>query len=571
MVGIPKSNRCTFCKLRKTKVSNLPSSSSPAFLSQLELRPLIKCDENWPTCGACARAGKVCSGARISYKFVVNGCHNEARITPSRDSDDAGTTASDSDRTQDTLSRRRASPGTTIIVDMKEYTTSLGPGTFHRMRLKRPYLHKRPDGNRSVPSPSPSPPLSPVMSPSDRLAAKFISCLESASGTGYDLLIWGPSIRMIPQRLGSESAVLRQAVELVVRSWTNSRRELMSELWLDLRMYTLALGSLQKALEEPEQGLVTDTVAAQALIQRVELTYDFERGANQENHAAGLTAVISRGGPWQIFSDLGLHITFDSFYNMLQEDVRLGRDSVFMNRDWHKAFTHAIESISIRPALKAMYRLWVEMTAWPTLVRLVRVFCRNPSDTMTAAELVLRVNPIIEYLEHESATTLSSLMRCGDIAEVENFFNPGLFPTCYRFRDIDTAKVFYIHAMCIIIVYRALQEANLVLEHHVPSVMKRCREYSKRIWMSYSWMRTQRPLAIEYTAALAFSYESANEEEREFCVRGLEDMEYFRRPPPIGRWLEATIMANVKGYTGRMPFIKTQDVSIELCGLGCRC
>lgn len=61
-------------------------------------------------------------------------------------------------------------------------------------------------------------------------------------------------------------------------------------------------------------------------------------------------------------------------------------------------------------------------------------------------------------------------------------------------------------------------------------------------------MRTQRPLAIEYTAALAFSYESANEEEREFCVRSLEDMEYFRRPPPIGHWTKKTIMANVKGY-----------------------
>lgn len=111
------------------------------------------------------------------------------------------------------------------------------------------------------------------MSPSDQLAARFINCLEVATGTGNDLLIWGPSIRMIPRRLGSESLVLRHTVELVVTTWTNSQRELPPEAWLDLRLYTRALGSLHKALEEPEQqGSITDTIAAQALLQKVEVS-----------------------------------------------------------------------------------------------------------------------------------------------------------------------------------------------------------------------------------------------------------------------------------------------------------
>ncbi|XXG95194.1 hypothetical protein Hte_001454 [Hypoxylon texense] len=543
MVGIPKSNRCTFCKLRKTK-----------------------CDENWPTCGACTRAGKVCSGARNNFKFVVNGCHNEAPTPKSSDSDDASISSGDGSRATGPLSRR-ASPGGTIIVDMKEYTTASGTGTFHRMRLTRPRRPRYLNCSRSTPSPTPS----PVMSPSELLAARFVACLEAASGTGNDLLIWGPSIKLIPQRLGSESPVLRHAVELVVTTWSNSRREFSPEMWLDLRLYTQALGSLQKALKEPEQSYVTDIIAAQALLQKVELAYDFERGTNEERHAAGLIAIISRGGPWQGFHDLGLQLTFDIYYNMLQGDVRLGRDSAFMHSEWEVAFKQAIDSSTLRPALKAMYHLWVEVTVWPTLVRLVRLLCQDRSDTMTAAELVLRATPVLDYLENENETTFSSMMKSGDIVEVENVLDPDLFPTCYHFRDIDTAKLFYTHALLSIIISRTLQEANIVLEHYAPHLMKRCREYSKRIWMSYPYMRTQRPLAIEYTAALAFAYESANEEEREFCVRSLEDMEYFRRPPPIGRWIEATIMANVKAYTGRVPFIKSQDVTVELCGLGCRC
>ncbi|KAI1463819.1 uncharacterized protein F4812DRAFT_232321 [Daldinia caldariorum] len=540
MVGIPKSNRCTFCKLRKTK-----------------------CDENWPTCGACTRAGKVCSGARNSYKFVVNGCHNESANLDS--------TSTASNEGVQGRQPRGGSPSGKMIVDMKKYTTAKGPGTFHRMRLTHPNRPRAAKFSRPALSPTLSPTPPPAMCASDRLAAELVYCLESASGTGRDMLIWGSSIWMIPRRLGSESPVLRDTVKLVVASWANSQRVALSpEAWLDLRLHTQALRSLRKALQEPGKDLVTDTIAAQWLLQKLEFTYDFERGANQERHAAGLTAVISRGGPWQSFDDLGIHATFDSFFNILQEDVRLGRDSVFMHPEWALAFKQAVDTYTTRPVLKAMYYLWVEMTAWPTLVKLVRALCQDPSDTMAATELVLRATPLIEYLEHEGETTLNSLMESRDVVEAENPLNPDLFPTCYRFRDIDTAKLFYTHAMYTIIVYRTLQEANLVLENHNPRIMKRCREYSKRIWMTYAWMSAQIPLAVEYTAALAFSYESANEEEREFCMRCLRDLEYYRRPPPVGRWVDATIMANVKGYTGRLPFIKTRDITIEMSGLGCR-
>ncbi|OTB03851.1 hypothetical protein M426DRAFT_170233 [Hypoxylon sp. CI-4A] len=260
-----------------------------------------------------------------------------------------------------------------------------------------------------------------------------------------------------------------------------------------------------------------------------------------------------------------------SWQLQLQEDVRLGRDSVFMRPEWKSAFYQAINSSTLQPALKAMYRLWVEMAVWPALARLVRLLCQDPSDSMAAAELLLRATPVIEWLDRENETTITSLVETGRVAEVENFLDQDMFATCYQFRDADTAKYFYTHAMFNIIISRTMQEANLVLERHDPSATKRCSEYSRRIWMCYPWMRTRRPLAVEYTGALAFSYESANnEEEREFCVRGLEGMEYFRRPPPVGQWIDATIMANVKAYTGRLPFIKNQDVTIELCGLGCR-
>ncbi|OTB03852.1 hypothetical protein M426DRAFT_170217 [Hypoxylon sp. CI-4A] len=268
MVGIPKSNRCTFCKLRKTK-----------------------CDENWPTCGTCARADKVCSGARSTYKFVVNGSHNEVITTPAQPDSHHDTIIplrSNSSQLLQDISSKPASPGDAIIVDMKEYTASRGPGTFHRMRLTQARRPRSIKSSRLTPTPTPtpaatpSPRSSPVLDPSDRLAGQLVACLEAAADTGHDMQIWGPSIRIIPQRLRSESRVLRHTVELVVATWSNSRRDVLApELWLDLSLHMRALGSLRKALEEPEPepeseelglGLVTDTIAAQWLLQKLEVS-----------------------------------------------------------------------------------------------------------------------------------------------------------------------------------------------------------------------------------------------------------------------------------------------------------
>ncbi|KAI1340379.1 hypothetical protein F5Y15DRAFT_380490 [Xylariaceae sp. FL0016] len=533
MVGVPKSNRCNFCKSRKTK-----------------------CDEKWPTCGACARAGKICSGARTSFKFVVNGCHNEApSVVVKEDHEGSITTTRSTEPTRSTA-RRRHSPATTIV-DVKQY--SKGGCSFGRMRLCQSY----PRVERLQPL--------PVMNSSEQLAARLIACLDSAPRTGNDLHILGAFLGMVPQQLENGNVALWNAVELVIESWTNSRRELPPSMWLDLRIYNRALRSLKDALDDPGQDLAADTLTALCLLQKVEILYDFERGSNQENHAAGLIVVISNGGPWQGFTEMSLHLTFESYFHMLQEDIRLGRESVFIMPEWQTAFDRAIDANPIQPVVKQMYRLWVQMTVWPTFVLLVQSLCQYPNDSMTAAELIFRAMPVADYLNNEDQTTLASLGKTGGIVEVEATDRPDLFPTRYDFADFETAKLFSFHAMFGLVVNRVLQWANRMLGDDVPYLEERCKDLSRRIWMSHKWMSSKKPMSVDFTGALVFSYESGNSQEREFCLEALVDMETFRRPPPIGQWTEETIMANAKAYTGRLPFFKSQDISIETSGLGCRC
>jgi hypothetical protein len=234
------------------------------------------------------------------------------------------------------------------------------------------------------------------------------------------------------------------------------------------------------------------------------------------------------------------------------------------------ALTESIDASSIGFVLKQLYHLWAQATIWPGLVRLVRLLHDGPSSTGVAEKLHMRASLLARFLQLQEEKVMSALGESGDIFEVENLDHPALFARRVEFRNFPTGKLFTVHAMVSIITCRVLQEANRFLGRDDPGLEKKATWYSKRIWMSYTWMRNQAPLAIDYTAALAFSYESGDDEEREFCIRGLRGMETFRHPPPVGEWTDATIKANAKAFTGRLPFLKTQDPQVEYKGIGCR-
>ncbi|RWA12111.1 hypothetical protein EKO27_g2995 [Xylaria grammica] len=556
MVGVPKSMRCTFCKARKTKASPFASGSNGLGPMANELedsamrngRPV----EHALGPARSARAPGNLSNLSVSEAIYldrvpehVNGSHNELP-------DDAvvGTEKS-------RLSLASVGISKTDKRWQDEDVVTFNP----RLAFVNGYSFKC----YSPATLSKSPPWSPP----DQLIAHLTACLDAAPGTGHDLRILGAFLPLIPRHLSSGQTALGHAVELLLGAWENSRRGLPSNMWLDLRTYNRALSSLQAALDDVNAERLTNTLTTLCILQKTEILYDFGRGSNQENHAAGLIAVINRGGPAQPMTEMALHVTFESIFHMdrqLQEDIRQGRESDFHTPEWMAALKETIDASKAGLVLKHLYHLWVEVTAWPGLARLVRLIRRNPSDTMTAAELHLRATSLAELLQHQDETILASLAESGAISKVENKTRPDLFSKCYKFEDFQTAKLFSTHAFFTIVTCRFLQEANRVLGHKDPLVEKQARRFSKRTWMAYPWLRSQTPLAVDFTACLVFSYESGNEEERKFCAACLREMDSSRHPPPIGEWVEATIMANAKAYSGRLPFIKTQDPTVEYNG-----
>ncbi|KAI0392220.1 hypothetical protein F5Y17DRAFT_467714 [Xylariaceae sp. FL0594] len=498
MVGVPKSQRCNFCKTRKTK-----------------------CDEKWPTCGTCARAGQVCSGASAKYKFV--GKHE---LRP--DSEHIYTYIFD---------KGCASPS---------HLECITPPRSHVTWVM------------DVP-----------WSSGNRLTARLVSYLNATPATGTDLRMLGAFLPLLPQQMGRGNKALDCAVELLLDAWTNCRRGLPPHSWLDLDVYNKALISLKGVLHDEDPDVLNNTFAAQCLLQKTEVLFDFTRGSNEETHGAGLIAIIAKAGPTLLMSEVSLHVMFEGIYHMLQEDIRQNRDSAFHTPDWMATLTRSIDASSLGFVLKQLYHLWVQTTAWPGLVRLVRLLRSGQSSVDVAQVLYTRARLLARFL-HFQEEALSALLKTGDISEVDNLHDPALFPRRFEFRDYPTAKLFAVHAAASIISCRAIQEANRALGHNDPSVERKARFFSKRIWMSSYWMQDHTPLAVDYTGSLAFAYESGDDEEREFCIRALRGMEAFRHPPPVGEWNDATIKANAMAFTGRLPFIRTCDPRVEYDGIGCR-
>ncbi|KAK8081089.1 hypothetical protein PG997_008907 [Apiospora hydei] len=553
MVGIPKSNRCSFCKARKTK-----------------------CDEAWPTCGTCQRAKRPCSGPP-RMKFVINGCHST-----SGGYDSASSTSERSDASTPRDDHNQTSPPRILKQHQPKFrcrgrNINEDRGSLHRLRL--PNMPPKP---RDI-----------TPTPADQLAAELIWCLNAAPGTGHDLYLWGASLGLLPPLLG-QSAALQHATKLLTTTWSNIQRGYPRRAWLDAQLYDACLISLQQTLEQvfedPTSKLTTTaTLAAQTLLQKVEVNepHCFCNDASvthQSNHAAGLSAVISMGGCDQGFSELGLHLVFESFFTVLMGDVRCVRDSVFAEPAWSSAMHKALDAAtSLKPKLLSrFYRFWLEVAVWPTLVRQLRQLHEKPTESMLAAEVILRASALLEYLEDLDKAIFAKAIELGSIVEVENNTNrtgrddEKFTPTSYEFANYNLANFFRAHAFFTIIALRILQCANTFLtplspyggytecgeedqscHSHSPKqqqqqqLQSKILDFSRRLWQVYPYMRRRRPLELGGTLHLVVAYEAGDARQKALTCAALREVESGHDgsfPPPDE---DATIVAEAMALTGR--------------------
>ncbi|KAI1759363.1 hypothetical protein GGR53DRAFT_527485 [Hypoxylon sp. FL1150] len=453
MVGIPKSNRCEFCRWRKTK-----------------------CDEAWPTCGSCRKAGKECSGPANLVKFINNGRHF-------REDRDHGTVVREASNTSLPNEASDSRP-TMCLLNIRNRTTSSG-ATFSKLRI----FTQKP----TVPSRVPS-------SPADLLAGKVASCLKCSEGTGYSLSMFLCTLEYASPLLQSNEALF-DATNLLLSTWQKLRRGIRSEDLFDLASYSRALRSLQKFL------------------------FDRAENAQHISHSNGIYTLIMARGPPKLGDNLGCYLILDSFAFLFRLLLLGDIDNFFVRPEWQNALNSLFSHHKGKePVVMEISKLvvYATMVAEATK-RFSKV--RNTAPELQGAHDLEEVTALIDDVDSKfrdlDESTLSPLLQANKIYEEEDLESP--LGTSYDFPSPIMALCFANIGAFRIVINRLQQELNAIRYIDDPDLEAECMEWCTRIWKTCRYSQTLKPLcSVSFNSPICVSYITAPPAVRSYLLDTLK-------------------------------------------------
>jgi hypothetical protein len=231
-------------------------------------------DETWPSCLNCQKNGKCCPGPPSRHTFRDS---KPARSPEGSNDSGEGRSAQGTivvvhtccvtDPTADPRSRR--------LTQLQEKYTDNG-SVVHKFRISNsiPGRSRRQSRSASASSASASPPTSPFLrqpSPSQHHELAHAMVFAMTSGrTGIRLSAFGPFIQEVPSRIGHNSA-LDAAVAVLVYAHKSLLQQKVANEIVNPNLYLRAIKTLQLSLEDPTQGLSTNTLCASVLLSLVEV------------------------------------------------------------------------------------------------------------------------------------------------------------------------------------------------------------------------------------------------------------------------------------------------------------
>ncbi|KAF2876582.1 hypothetical protein BDV95DRAFT_230550 [Massariosphaeria phaeospora] len=264
MVGVPKSTGCFICRKRK-----------------------IKCDETWPTCINCQKNGKCCPGPPARHTFKDLG--------PKLNSTTATTVIENSTGTPDQRCQR--------LTQLNEKWSDNG-AVFRKFRISNRASDLRRKASRSPTlSISSSPPRSPCSAipryPSPSQHQELACALIDALGTGnvgHRLSAFGSFIREVPSRIGHNTALDAAAACIVYAHSSMVHKKNANEI-ANPQLYLRAVQNLQQCLEDPQQGMSSNTLCASVLLGLVEALAGPRMGNRYLAHVGGAGRLMELQGP----------------------------------------------------------------------------------------------------------------------------------------------------------------------------------------------------------------------------------------------------------------------------------
>ncbi|KAI1143201.1 hypothetical protein F5Y05DRAFT_146476 [Hypoxylon sp. FL0543] len=506
MVGIPKSNRCDFCRRRKTK-----------------------CDEDWPTCGACKKAGKECSGPSKRVKFVNNGKHRgvgDHLGDLTRDSLDTNLTDETSSNTDSTGS----------LLNIKNRTMANG-ATFSKLRIynRKPQIPSNPPGTEA-----------------DLLGARVITCLKSGEGTGYSISMFLTTLVYVPPLLERNEALF-DATSLLLSTWQKLCQGISPHELFDLRSYNRALRSLQKVLNDPDEQISHSTLAATIYLQMTEYLFDYARGVNQISHSNGIHSILMQKGVPKPGDNFGCQLLLDSFGFMFRLLLTGGIENFYIQPEWNHTLTSFFAQFKTRtPIVVEMSKLLTHATVVADVTRRMSQIWESPSyipDAQETQELSATIDELSANFRALNDITIEPLLESKMIYEVADPESP--FGTSYKFPNGITALHFANVYTFNIVVNRLRQELNKMQGISDPMLEAECYDWSSRIWRTCRYSQSLRPLcAVAFNSSLCVSYTAAGPVEQEFLLASLRESDGYKKSSE-SRWTDEIIRSKLWVLMGR--------------------
>ncbi|KAL6890490.1 hypothetical protein GGI43DRAFT_416024 [Trichoderma evansii] len=506
MPRIPTSKRCQRCKRRK-----------------------VKCDQKWPTCTPCFQADAVCSGPPTEAKFVHNGIY-------------ATTSGADSEVPAKSTSLPLLSSAPSHAIVAINSRNVPGGASYSILRLSQ------------EPRPNPT-------TVADRLAASLVRHLEN--GPDSALLLTMGHLNFVPARIGASPA-LRDCVALLCSTWANYRRALPVERIIDSKVYGKALRSLQIALDDENQQLRTETLAAVTMMERVEIMFDAKRPRHRALHGQGMYGLMLKRGPPKLSDELDTCLAFDNVEPMLSLSLVEGGHILYSTPKWKDTMEDALRNgLDIPSERLDVYAMDLHSRYWPVLVHEHKLVYSNP-DTVSmresAAALQRRVLNIVPELKALGGSIVSKMRRLGNIVEMPDNESP--LGIKYHFKNMGSAECWITYKVLSIVLNRILHDLAIILDEPVVLLDSENAAWSRDICMCVAYIGTLGILpASLFQPALFMAYEGANSLERAYLRRFILQSDKFkRRLPQDSVGIEKFALKTAYGLAGRGEFYQPRQV-----------
>ncbi|KAI0113335.1 hypothetical protein F4814DRAFT_421483 [Daldinia grandis] len=464
MVGVPRSKRCQRCKRIK-----------------------IKCDENWPTCTPCLRAGVVCSGPPNLTKFIHTSSHSST------------TDEARGDNVTAQLTTRGRAVGNLESIRQRGLP---GGASFGHFRLA-------PDGPRKT-----------LTTVAERVGARLVGYL-SHENAPWDILASCGYVKHLPVRLG-ESAALRDCVALMCSTWINSRRSSKSTQIMDSNLYVKALRTLQRAINDRNQQLRSETLAAATILERLELIFDSQRPHYRSRHWEGIQTLMIKRGPPNPEDDLDVHLAFENHAALISLWVTTGGENFYLSSPWKEAIEKSFLAVkrSVSSERADCYSVGYYYGFWPDIVQRFRLVISNPdvsSQQVQALALHDKVAGLAADITCVGEPILLRIDSAGHILEQADPKSP--IGTKLHFGSLHRMSFFISYVMMRTIFNRILHHLTVMLQQPDPALDEEHRDLCRKMWTCIPFIKSLGAVAsIAFMPQLYLAYEGAGENEKEYLL-----------------------------------------------------